>query len=120
MKKRITLLSLVLAIVVLTTSVLFACNADVNGKYYLYDGATKFDDAWIEIDGNSWTSSDGMSGKVELDGEKITLSNDSGETLSGTIKDGIITLGDGAFTMVYAKDGKEASNLEIYEADKIL
>lgn len=111
MKKRITLLSLVLAIVVLTTSVLFACNADVNGKYYLYDGATKFDDAWIEIDGNSWTSSDGMSGKVELDGEKITLSNDSGETLSGTIKDGIITLGDGAFTMVYAKDGVDPSQV---------
>lgn len=111
MKKRITLLSLVLVIVVLTTSVLFACNADVNGKYYLYDGATKFDDAWIEIDGNSWTSSDGMSGKVELDGEKITLSNDSGETLSGTIKDGIITLGDGAFTMVYAKDGVDPSQV---------
>lgn len=111
MKKRITLLSLVLVIVVLTTSVLFACNADVNGKYYLYDGATKFDDAWIEIDGKSWTSSDGMSGKVELDGEKITLSNDSGETLSGTIKDGIITLGDGAFTMVYAKDGVDPSQV---------
>ena len=111
MKKRLTLLTLVLVIVMLTTSVLFACNANADGKYYLYAGTTKLEDSWIEITGKKWSSSEGLSGKVEIDGESITLTTDGGDSLSGTIKDGILTLGEAPLTAVYAKDGVDPTQV---------
>ena len=110
MKRKITLLTLVLVIVMVTTSLLIACNDASDGKYYLYDNGVKFDDSWIEIKGNKWTSSAGLSGKVTVKGEQITLSSDEGD-LSGTIKDGILTIGEAPLMMTYVKEGVDPTQV---------
>ncbi|MBR2481162.1 MAG: hypothetical protein IKB56_07660, partial [Clostridia bacterium] len=76
MKRKITLLALVLVVVILATSVLFACNDGVNGKYYKYENGVKDENSWIEIKGKKWSDSDGLSGKVKIDGESIVLMED--------------------------------------------
>ncbi|MBQ8178524.1 MAG: cadherin-like beta sandwich domain-containing protein [Clostridia bacterium] len=111
MKRKITLLVLTLIVVMLTTFVLFACNSNADGKYYLYDGNTKYEDSWIEIKGKNWTSAEGVSGKVSIDGDNITLTADSGETLTGTVKDGVLMLGEAPLVVVYAKDGVDPSKV---------
>ena len=65
MKRKITLLALVLVVVVLATSVLFACNKETNDdKYYLYEDGVKDENSCIEIDGNKDTDSVGDAGTV--------------------------------------------------------
>ena len=105
MKRKITLLALVLVVVVLATSVLFACNDGVNGKYYKYENGVKDENSWIEIKGKKWSDSDGLSGKVKIDGESIVLMEDDIELLPGTIKDGVLYIGWEPTIITFVKDG---------------
>ena len=110
MKRSVTLIALVVVMVIVTTSILFACNDASNGKYYFYDSGVRYDDTWIEIKGNKWESSEGSSGKVTIKGEQITLSSDEGD-LSGTIKDGILTIGEAPLMMTFVKDGVDPTQV---------
>ncbi|MBR4513962.1 MAG: hypothetical protein IKO61_03660 [Lachnospiraceae bacterium] len=62
----------------------------------------------LEIDGNKFTMSSKMDesmemkGECKIDGEKIELTAD-GVTITGTIKDGKITIEEGGTTMVFKK-----------------
>ncbi len=131
MKRKITLLALVLVVVVLATSVLFACNKETNDdKYYLYEDGVKDENSWIEINGNKWVDSAGDGGTFEKKGDGvIELYDEAGEWFcSGELKDGVLVLDLLLFTLEYRKDGATGSagdstqvgNSEVDEKAKVV
>ena len=112
MKRKFTLLALVLVVVVLATSVLFACNKETNdGKYYKYEDGVKDENSWIEIKGNKWIDDAGDGGTFEEKGDGvIELYDEAGEWFcSGELKDGVLVLDLLFFAIEYRKDGATGS-----------
>ena len=112
MKRKFTLLALVLVVVVLATSVLFACNKETNdGKYYKYEDGVKDENSWIEIKGNKWIDDAGYGGTFEEKGDGvIELYDEAGEWFcSGELKDGVLVLDLLFFAIEYRKDGATGS-----------
>ncbi len=70
MKKLSKVLALVL-VLAFALSMFAGCGTD--GKYYLVVDGEKSEDLWIEIDGEEWADSTGLSGTVVADGKEITL-----------------------------------------------
>ncbi|MBR2480318.1 MAG: InlB B-repeat-containing protein, partial [Clostridia bacterium] len=128
MKRKITLLSLVLVIVIFAIAVLVACNDGVNGvdgvnvRYYKYDDGVKEESSWIEIRGDKWCDSDGLSGIVEIDGERIVFFNNGVEQIRGTIRDGVLSFEGDSIYYTYAKDGamiNAGDNAQVDEKVKV-
>ncbi|MDD4110817.1 MAG: leucine-rich repeat protein, partial [Clostridia bacterium] len=82
----------------------------IYGKYYQYDGEFKNEESWFELkSGNKWSDDEGMAGRYELNGDKITLYSEvfgeEEELMSGTVKDGVLIFSLMGMTQVYKKDG---------------
>ena len=107
------LLSLFLAFSMLLTvgSVLVGCGgANIGGTYYLFENGNTVKSSWVKIDGSKWSDSDGMSGDVELKGEKIYFYVELGGTkellVEGTLKDAKLSLKAASGDSIFYLDGK--------------
>ena len=111
MKRKITLLALVLVVVILATSVLFACNDGLNGRYYLYEDGIKNENSWIDINGKKWIDDAGEGGKIEQNEDgSYNLYDQNGELFcNAKINDGVLVLDLLLFTIEYRKDGAMGS-----------
>ncbi|MBQ4073544.1 MAG: hypothetical protein IJD50_07515 [Clostridia bacterium] len=112
MKRKITLLALVLVVVVLSTSVLFACNKETNdGKYYLYEDGVKDENSWIEIKGNKWIDDAGDGGTFEEKGGSLEFYDENGEWIcSGKVSNGVLVIESLLGSSEYRKDGVTGSS----------
>lgn len=119
-KKLVVVLSIVLAMVIaLTVTLPIVLLNRYNGTYCLY-AFEQFDEKqYFKLSGRTWTNEDGDSGTFKLKGDKITFYqedldlNINMEFASGTLKDGIITLGVEGMKMIYVK--KSAVHVHEYK-----
>ena len=91
MKKWLVALIIVLVSATLCLG-LIGCSGAESGTYYEVKGSSLDESSWIELSGGKWKDDDGESGKYELDGDKITILQDGEELMTGTLKDGTLTL----------------------------
>lgn len=117
MKKLLSLL--LVACICITCAVIFAgcgsSESSINGTYYLYDGGTDRS-SWVKLNGSSWSDSDGMSGSFKKTDETInfyiTFEGSEELLLSGTLRDGKLTVNGGIVSIVYYLEGKEPQSNE--------
>jgi uncharacterized repeat protein (TIGR02543 family) len=112
--KKTTRLSYLFMIFLLFFSIAACGGGSVTGKYYQYDGETKIEESWFELkNGSKWVDNDGLEGRFEIKGDKITLYSElfgeEEELMSGTIKDGVLTFTTLGMTQIYKKDGATGS-----------
>ena len=84
-----------LIIVIVSATLCFglvACSSEESDIYYEVKGSSIDESSWIKIGGGKWSDDSGESGTYELDGDKITILQDGEELMTGTLKDGTLTL----------------------------
>ena len=106
-KKPVIVASVIIAVVLILSIVLPVTITTVkknkhNGTYYYYDAAAdEYDrDYYIKLNGDKFTDSDGETGKVKFDGEKVTFTTEFfgiEDVAEGTIKNHVIKLGGNTF-----------------------
>ena len=79
---------------------------NINGTYYLYVNNALSKDVWVKLDGSKWSDYTGGSGKLERDGEKITVYDENGGSLTGQVRNGVLVLDAGLIKVYYCKEGK--------------
>ncbi len=120
MKKIIGWVLISISLFVLTSCTLFGNQTE--GVYYLYESGIKNDESFIDLKSNTWTDSDGLSGRYALTGNTIVFFADilgeEAEFVSGTLENGILTIDIGFEMIIYAKDGSMPDR--ITEIDAII
>ena len=94
----------------------------VVGTYYLYEDNATDGDSWVKLSENKrWSDSDGMSGRYTLEDTSIvfyvSFDGQEEELLSGTLKDGKLTVGSLGVNIVYYLDGYAPDSSEDQEED---
>ena len=120
MKNKKTLLGLLLIVVMLLSTALFAsCKKEENpdtGKgeiYYLYENGELNKSNFIQLKDGKWSDDDNESGTYVVSGTSITIyvemMGEKEEYAKGTLKDGVLTLTIMGTEITYCKEGKTPS-----------
>ncbi len=110
MKRKILAAVFALAATLCLCFGLAACGGfKTEGIYYLFENEEYDFETFFEIKDGKWTDETGASGEYEIDGETITFYSDlfgqRMELTSGTIKDGVLTMGGVFGDKIYAQKG---------------
>lgn len=120
MKNKKTLLGLLLIVVMLLSTALFAsCKKEENpdtGKgeiYYLYKNGELNKSSFIQLKDGKWSDDDNENGTYVVSGTSITIyvemMGEKEEYAKGTLKDGVLTLTIMGTEITYCKEGKTPS-----------
>ena len=85
---------------------------NINGTYYLYVDNALSKDVWVKLDGSKWSDYAGGSGKLERDGENVTVYE-----FTGQVRNGVLVLDAGLVKIYYCKEGKTPDDFNKENAD---